>query len=69
MKLANIWTKYSAYYLYEEICLNMCREMKIDVKNNICEHEPEPIVTNRNTTILYDKIIVVGRFIEGNTVQ
>ena len=47
----------------------ICREEKIDVNNNIREHEPEPTVANKNIIIFYDKIISTGRYIEGNTVK
>ena len=45
------------------------KEMKIDVMNNICKHEPEPIVANRSITIFYNKIIPVGKYIEGNAIK
>ena len=44
-------------------------KMKIDVKNNIQEYKSKPIVSNRNITIFYDKIIPVGRNIVGNAMS
>ena len=43
--------------------------MKIQVKKNIWQHEPEPIVAYRNLNISYDKIIPVGRYIKGNSTK
>ena len=43
--------------------------MKIDAINNILKHEPETILANRNITIFYNKIIPVGRYIEGNAIK
>ena len=47
----------------------VCREEKIDVNNNIWDHELKAIVTNKNITIFYDKIIPTRRYIEGNVVK
>ena len=43
--------------------------MKIEVKENIWEHEPEPMAANRNVTVFYDKIIPTGRYIEGSAIK
>ena len=45
------------------------RKEKIDVNNNIWDHEPEPTVTDNNITKFYDKTIPEGRYIEGNAVK
>ena len=47
----------------------ICKEMNIEVKDNIWEHEPEPIVANQHVTIFYDKPIPVGRYIEGRAIK
>ena len=47
----------------------ICKEMKIEVKDKVWEHEPEPVVANRNITIFYDKIIPAGRYIEGSAIK
>ena len=47
----------------------ICKEMKIEVKDKIWEHEPQPVVANRNVTIFYDKIIPAGRYIEGSAIK
>ena len=47
----------------------ICQEMKIDVEKNIWDHKPDPIVATKNITIFYDKIIPVGRYVEGNAIK
>ena len=47
----------------------ICKELKIEVKESIWEHEPEPMVVNRNVTVFYDKIIPTGRYIEGSVIK
>ena len=46
-----------------------CKNFEIQVKENIWEHEPEPVVANANVTIYYDKIIPTGRYIEGGAIK
>ena len=47
----------------------VCKDKGIVVKDNIWEHEPEPVVANANTTIFYDKIIPTGRYIENSAIK
>ena len=46
-----------------------CREYKIETKEKIWEHEPDPVISNGNITIFYDKKIPTGRYIEGGAVK
>ncbi len=39
----------------------MCRELDIEAKKNIWEHEPAPVVSNNRVTIFYNKDIPAGR--------
>ena len=43
--------------------------MEIEVKENIWEHEPEPVLSNSKVTIFYDKEIPAGRYIEGGAIK
>ena len=47
----------------------ICKEVKIEVKDNIWEHEPERAVKNDNVTIFYDMNIPAGRFIENSAIK
>ena len=47
----------------------ICKEMKVEVKDNIWEHEPVPFIGNRDVAIYYDKIIEAGRYIEGSAIK
>ena len=47
----------------------ICKEFKIDVKEKLWDHEPQPVTADTNTTIFYDKIIPTGRYIENNAIK
>ena len=63
------------YYItrHNKICKyfhwKVYRDIKIDVNDNIWEHEQKPTVASRNVSIFYDKIKPVGKYIEGNAVK
>ena len=47
----------------------ICREYNIETKEKVWEHEPDPVTSNGNVTIYYDKEIPTGRYIEGGAIK
>ena len=46
-----------------------CKEYKIEVKDKVWQHEPDPVTSNGTVTIFYDKEIPTGRYIEGGAIK
>ena len=47
----------------------ICKDLNVPVKEKIWEHEPEPVSSNGEITIFYDKEIPAGKYIEGSAIK